>query len=162
MNKTSFSTEKNKLFVTRTFNAPLALVWRAWTEAELLDKWWAPRPWQSVTTEMDFKENGLRVYYMAGPEGEKHWCRTNYKTVDMHRHFTGADAFADESGNINEAMPVGLFSVQFNADSNQTEVTNITEYPSEADLQKVIEMGMKEGLSMAFQNLDEVLAGISA
>ncbi|MEX0723827.1 MAG: hypothetical protein WD357_10300 [Gracilimonas sp.] len=47
MNKTTFSSDKNMLTVTRAFDAPLSLVWRTWTEPELLDRWWAPKPWKS-------------------------------------------------------------------------------------------------------------------
>ena len=67
MNKTQFSAKGSQLTVTRTFDAPIDLVWRAWTEAELLDQWWAPSPWKSKTKTMDFSENGKRLYAMCGP-----------------------------------------------------------------------------------------------
>ena len=39
----------NRLIVVRDFDAPVDLVWRAWTESELLDLWWAPKPWRAQT-----------------------------------------------------------------------------------------------------------------
>jgi len=48
-----------KLNVTRAFSAPVEKVWRAWTEAEQLDKWWAPRPWKAITKTMDFTPGGF-------------------------------------------------------------------------------------------------------
>ncbi|MEO0332045.1 MAG: SRPBCC domain-containing protein, partial [Bacteroidota bacterium] len=82
MSDTKFETHGNQLTVTRTFKAQIGLVWRAWTEAELLDQWWAPSPWEAKTKRMDFKEGGNRLYAMCGPEGEEHWGLTTYKTIN--------------------------------------------------------------------------------
>lgn len=106
---------------------------------------------------MDFKEGGYRLYAMVGPEGEKHWGRTDYKSIVQRKSFSGEDAFCDEEGKTNPAAPVAQFLNDFTERSEQTEVTITTEYASEEDLKTVIEMGMKKGLSMAFENLDEVL-----
>ncbi|MFD2144274.1 SRPBCC domain-containing protein [Mucilaginibacter antarcticus] len=57
-----------KLNVTRTFNAPIDQVWKAWTDDTLLDKWWAPRPWKAETKSMNFTEGGTWLYSMVGPE----------------------------------------------------------------------------------------------
>lgn len=157
MNKTNFTAEQNKLRVTRTFDAPLELVWRAWTEAELLDQWWAPKPWQSKTKSMAFKEGGTRLYAMIGPEGEEHWGITTYTSIAPTTSFSGEDAFCDSDGLINEEFPVATFVNQFVANENQTTVKIETAYASEEQLKQVIAMGMKEGLSLAFEHLDEFI-----
>ncbi|GAB5525412.1 MAG: SRPBCC domain-containing protein [Roseivirga sp.] len=156
MNKTNFETKDNVLTVTRTFSADLNLVWRAWTEADLLDQWWAPSPWKSETSHMDFTEGGYRLYAMVGPEGERHLGRTNYLTISIHDHFSGEDVFCDEDGNVNPELPVATFKNEFEAGSNKTQVTIVTEYASAEHLEQVIQMGMKEGLSAAFESLDAV------
>ncbi|MGQ8338889.1 SRPBCC family protein [Sunxiuqinia sp. A32] len=158
MNKTTFETNGSELTVIRTFNAPLSLVWRAWTEAELLDKWWAPKPWKSETSYMDFKEGGHRIYDMIGPEGERHGGRTDYLHIQEHKNFSGKDFFLNDEININPNMPIAQFQNQFEPKVNETVVTIKTQYTSEEQLKQVLEMGMKEGLSMAFENLDQVLA----
>ena len=157
-NETNFAANNNLLTVTRTFDAPAQLVWRAWTEADLLDQWWAPRPWKSETSHMDFSEGGYRLYTMVGPKGERHPGRTDYRQINPHTSFTGEDSFCDEAGTINYEMPVAKFKCLFEVKSGKTLVTMATEYASEEHLQQVIQMGMKEGLSMAFDNLDEVLS----
>ena len=63
--------ENKTVNVKREFNASLANVWSAWTEAEILDQWWAPSPWKSKTKSMEFKEGGQRLYAMVGPQGGK-------------------------------------------------------------------------------------------
>ena len=157
MNNTNFTANGNTLTVERSFNAPLELVWRAWTEADLLDQWWAPKPWKSETSHMDFKEGGYRLYAMVGPEEERHLGRTDYLSIHVHQQFSGDDSFCDAEGNINPEFPVAKFKNQFEAVSGKTSVIVTTQYASEEHLQQVIQMGMKEGLTMAFDSLDHVL-----
>lgn len=162
MKETKFTADQNILTVTRAFDAPLALVWRTWTEADLLDQWWAPKPWKSETSHMDFKVGGYRAYAMVGPEGEKHFARTGYLGIRTHEGFSGEDAFCDDGGQVNPEFPIAKFENQFEADSQATVVTVVTEYASEEHLQQVIQMGMKEGLTMAFENLDHLLTGLNS
>src|SRR5687767_16002716 len=110
MNKTilmDFQVDKEakQIKVTREFDAPLDLVWQAWTNSEILDQWWAPKPWKAVTKSMDFREGGTWLYYMQGPEGEKHWCKAEYKSIKPQKFFSWLDAFCDEKGVINKDMP---------------------------------------------------------
>ncbi len=51
-----------KLIVVREFDAPLEQVWKAWTDSNILDKWWAPKPWKAKTKSMDFREGGTWLY----------------------------------------------------------------------------------------------------
>jgi uncharacterized protein YndB with AHSA1/START domain len=146
-----------KLKVVREFDAPLQKVWNAWTKSELLDQWWAPRPWKAVTQSQDFKEGGTWYYYMQGPESECHYCRVDYKKIVPNKSFSGYDAFCDDKGNINKEFPQMLWECQFTSTSSGTKVEVEIIFDSEADLQKIVEMGFKEGFAMAHNNLDELL-----
>jgi uncharacterized protein YndB with AHSA1/START domain len=160
MNKTNFETNGNILTMTRIFDAQVVLVWRAWTEAEMLDQWWAPKPWRSETSHRDFKEGGHRIYAMIGPNGEKHIGRTDYHSIKLHHSVSGEDSFCDDQGNINPDLPVAQFNNQFEPKSNSTLVTLVSEYTSEEHLRQVVEMGMQEGFNMAFNNLDDLLRNL--
>ena len=149
-----------KLNVVREFDAPVELVWKAWTEQELLDKWWAPKPWKAVTTSMNFREGGTWFYYMQGPDDARHYCRVDYKSITPNKVFTGDDAFCDEKGNINKEFPIMQWECKFNSTSNGTKVSVDVTFDSEADLEKIVEMGFKEGFAAAHNNLDEVLASL--
>ncbi len=162
MRETKFTAKKNVLTITRTFDAPVNLVWKTWTEAELLDQWWAPKPWSSQTTSMEFKEGGHRIYAMVSPEGEKHWSKTSYLRIVSQIFFSGEDAFCDHEGIINDSLPVGKFENQFNDEKDTTTVIITTKYASEEHLQQVINMGMKEGFSMICNNLDELLVKLKS
>jgi len=160
MNKTTFKADKNTLTITRIFNASVDLVWKAWTQPDLLDQWWAPKPWRSETKHMEFREGGYRLYAMLGPEGEEHWGRTDYESIKELSNFSGQDSFCDNDGIVQPDFPVARFQNHFVEEGSSTAVTIITQYESEAHLNQVLQMGMKEGLGMAFQSLDELLTAL--
>lgn len=149
--------ENNAILVKREFAANLTLVWDAWTKAELLDQWWAPKPYQTQTKSLDFKEGGIWLYAMAGPEGDKHWCRFDYEKIQPGQSYSGFDAFCDENGTPGHEIASTRWNNVFTAMGEHTLVSITTSYDSLADLEKIIELGFKEGFTMALGNLDEVL-----
>lgn len=149
--------ENKQVKVEREFDAPLNLVWAAWTQSEILDQWWAPKPWKTETKEMNFAEGGYWLYAMKGPEGEVHWCRNDYETINPLKSFSGFDAFCDEEGNINPDFPRSKWTNAFAENNGSTTVTVLVSYDQLSDLEKIIEMGFKEGFTAALENLDEWL-----
>ena len=148
--------EKKSILVSREFNAPLATVWRAYTESELLGQWWAPAPWKAETKFMDFTAGGYWLYAMVSPEGEKHWARMNYMAINHHKSFNIEDAFCDENGNFNKELPISKGQVSFSPTANGTLVEFLMIYPTESDIQKIVEMGFEQGISMTFDALDNL------
>jgi uncharacterized protein YndB with AHSA1/START domain len=146
-----------KLVVTREFDAPLEQVWKAWTESEILDQWWAPKPWKARTKKMDFREGGTWLYCMEGPNGEKMWSRADFTTIVPQKLYEGDDAFCDENGTINNDIPGMHWHAEFSSTSSGTKVKVEITFKSEADMEKIIEMGFKEGFTAAHENLDELL-----
>lgn len=157
---TNFSIDKqnNIIKVKREFLAPKKHVWAAWTEPELLDQWWAPKPYRSETKSMDFSEGGMWLYAMISPENEKLWCKATYKTIDPQQSFSYSDAFCDENGKENTEKPSSFWTNIF-AENNGITTVNITlKQDSLADVEKIIEMGFREGFTMALENLDKLLS----
>ncbi|MEQ9167995.1 MAG: SRPBCC domain-containing protein [Fulvivirga sp.] len=150
--------ENATVHVKREFAAPKKIVWDAWTKPEILDIWWAPKPYRTETKSMDFREGGMWLYAMVSPENVKHWCKNDYQKIKPLTMFSGLDAFCDENGIINKQMPRTLWKNEF-SENGDTTIVNITaKYDSLSDLEKVIAMGFKEGLSMALENLDQYIA----
>lgn len=152
--------ENNTVNVKREFAANLDLVWDAWTKPEILDQWWAPKPYKTVTKSMDFKEGGTWLYYMLSPENDKHWCKNDYLKIDIKKSYSGLDAFCDENGVTNTEFPRTTWTNTFSESNNKTLVTISATYHSLSDLEKVIEMGFKEGFTMALGNLDDYLKNL--
>jgi uncharacterized protein YndB with AHSA1/START domain len=149
--------ENNTITVKREFAAERSLVWDAYTKSEILDQWWAPKPWKARTKTMDFREGGYWHYAMIGPEGEEHWALANYKTIQIPKKFTGLDAFADAAGNINKDLPQSAWEVTFTDKGQVTLVEFHISYADLAQLEATIQMGFKEGLTTAMEGLDEIL-----
>ncbi|HEX6983028.1 MAG TPA: SRPBCC domain-containing protein [Balneolaceae bacterium] len=164
MNETIFTKQsgQKQLNVTREFNGPLELVWKTWTDSDLLDKWWAPKPWKTETKFIDFSEGGYWLYSMNGPEGEQHWARADYKEIAIKEFFKAQDSFCDEEGNKNSEMPEMFWHVNFSKTESGTKVEVDISFSSEADMERIIETGFKEGFTAAHENLDELLKELSS
>jgi uncharacterized protein YndB with AHSA1/START domain len=149
--------ETKSILVTRTFQAPLASVWRAYTEKELLDQWWGPEPWHTETKYMNFNEGGYWLYAMVGPSGERHWARMNYKKIVFQKSIEGEDAFCDEQGNMNTDFPVNQWTNTFSETPSGIRVDHVLKFNSAEDLQKIVDMGFEEGISIGLDQLDALL-----
>ncbi|RYY85574.1 MAG: SRPBCC domain-containing protein [Chitinophagaceae bacterium] len=147
----------DRLQVIRHFDAAPAQVWKAWTEPAWLDQWWAPRPWKAVTSSLDLREGGAWLYHMEGPGGERQYCRFDYETIDAGKSYSGRDAFTDEQGTPTEAFPNMHWQNRFSSNGEGTLVEVDITFASTEDLKKIVEMGFKEGFTMAHGNLDELL-----
>ncbi len=154
----SVDMENSKVNVRREFAAPLQNVWDAWTKSELLDQWWAPKPYVAKTKSMDFREGGTWFYAMIGPEGDEHRCRADFKTIRPHESITWADAFCDENWNTNTEFPSTSWNITFSESDGSTFVNVNLVYAKRSDLEMILQMGMKEGFTAALGNLDELLA----
>ena len=154
----SIDRENKKIKVVREFDAPVEKVWRAWTESDLLDQWWAPRPWKANTVSIDFRPGGRWLYYMEGPDGTRHYCKVDYKTIIPNKSFTGLDAFTDEKGNLSHEFPSMDWIVVFSKANAGTKVEVEVSFASVEDMEKIIETGFQEGFAAAHNNLDELLA----
>jgi len=149
--------EEKTIHIDREFNAQKDLVWSAWTTAEILDQWWAPKPYQNKTKFLDLRAGGQWLYCMVSPTNEVHWCLADYIEVNPTDAYSGYDAFCDESGTINTAMPRTLWNVNFEAKGETTVVHITLKYETLEALEMIISMGFKEGLSMGFGNLDNYI-----
>ncbi|RED26173.1 uncharacterized protein YndB with AHSA1/START domain [Flavobacterium cutihirudinis] len=150
--------ETSTVHVKREFAASLANVWSAWTEAEILDQWWAPAPWKARTKSMEFKEGGRRLYAMVGPQGEEHWAIADFTSITPKTNFKYLDAFSDSDGNLNKDFPRSDWDVNFSEQGATTFVDIVIKHDKLSDLEMIIEMGFKEGFTIAMEGLDKIFA----
>jgi len=147
--------ENKTVHVVREFNAGLDLVWDAWTKAELLDQWWAPKPYASRTKVMDFKVGGRRVYAMVSPEGQERWVVQQFTAIDPKNSFSMSSNFADEDENLDQ--PGSDWHLNFSEQNGTTKVSIAIKNESRERMEQMIEMGFKEGFTMGLQQLDELV-----
>lgn len=150
--------EKNTMTIRREYDAKRQLVWDCHTKSELLDQWFAPKPLTTKTKFMDFRAGGHWHYAMISPEGQEYWGRLDYQTIRPIDNYTALDAFSDASGAVNPDLPRSEWNVTFSDRGTRTLVENVVSYQSAEALQKVIDMGMKEGMTSTLERLDELLS----
>lgn len=146
-----------QLHVVREFNAPIEKVWRAWTEAEILDKWWGPRPWNAVTKIMDFKAGGQWLYAMVGPAGEKHWSHISFINIGDYT-FDAKSTFSDENGTPSPDFNASNWHVTMKQDGDKTIVNITLTFAEVTDLETLVAMGFQGGFTIGLNQLDELLA----
>ena len=145
------------VYVTKEFDAEISLVWDAFTKQELLDQWWAPKPWASKTKSMNFKEGGRRFYAMVSPEGQEHWSIQDFTSINPTTNFKFIDAFTDENEVINTAFPSSEWNLNFTEENNTTTVKITIKHKTPEALEQIIQMGFKGGFTMTLNELETLL-----
>ena len=100
--------DKQKLIITREFDAAQELVWKAWTDPEKFMKWWGPKNFSSPSYKADFKVGGKYLYCMRSPEGQDFWSTGTYKEIVPMERIVFTDSFADEKGNVVPSTHYGM------------------------------------------------------
>lgn len=155
-----FTVDKStkSVFINREFDAGLSLVWDAFTKQEILDQWWAPKPFASRTKVMDFKVGGRRFYAMVSPEGNERWQVQKYTSISPKTNFKFFSAFADQ--NENPELPGSDWDLSFSEQNGTTRVSIVIKNESLERMERMIEMGFKEGITAMLNGLDELLAHV--
>lgn len=106
--KSTAKEKGNELIITRVFDAPRELVWRSWTEPELLKKWWGPKDYTAPTVKIDLRVGGKNLLCMRSPEGKDYWSTGVYREIVPHERLVTTDSFADADGNVVAASEYGM------------------------------------------------------
>lgn len=148
--------EAKTISINKEFAAALSLVWDAYTKPELLDLWWAPKPFMSRTKYMDFKVGGRRFYAMVSPEGGERWAVQKYTSITPKTNFKFFNAFADADENLE--LPGSDWDLSFSEHDEKTKVSISIYNESLERLERMIEFGFREGTMAQLNALEELLA----
>ena len=144
--------------VIAEFAAPVERVWAAWADPRQLERFWGPPTWPATFTKHDFVPGGTAAYYMTGPNGSKSHGWWRFVRVEAPRSFEIEDGFADESGKPKAEMPTTRMRIAFEPMTGGTRMTSVSTFASLADLERLVAMGVEEGLTQALNQLDGLLA----
>jgi uncharacterized protein YndB with AHSA1/START domain len=100
--------EKERMVVTRVFDAPRALVWRAWTDPQYVMQWWGPKGFTAPVCKIDFRVGGKFLCCMKSPDGQEFWNGGEYHEIVPHEKIVFSMYFADAKGNKVEASHYGI------------------------------------------------------
>ncbi|QDT38453.1 SRPBCC domain-containing protein [Stratiformator vulcanicus] len=148
------------LVLTRVFKAPRELVWKAFTEAEHLEKWWGPRGFTTRVEELDFRVGGKTRYVMTGPDGAEYPVEGVFQEIVPNERIVSTDEFAEdfhhpELGELPEGMVVTFL---FDELDEKTRLTLRIDHPSVESRKQHEDMGVVAGWHSSFDGLDEYLA----
>jgi uncharacterized protein YndB with AHSA1/START domain len=159
----NFKVDKSSstVLVDKEFDAERSLVWDAFTNPEILDQWWAPKPLISKTKHMDFRVGGQRFYAMVNPDGtEIGWQLFNYTSITPKSNFKCLSVFTDKEETPNS--PGANWDLTFNEhpDTHRDVITKLSisiHFESLEELEKMISMGFKEGFTVTLNELTSLL-----
>jgi len=145
--------------ITKEFAFEISLVWDAYTQAELLDQWWAPKPMTSRTKAMDFEVGGRRFYAMVSPDGDERWAVQKYTSITPKTNFKFFNAFADKDENLE--LPGSDWDLNFSEQDGTTKVSISIYNESLERMERIIAMGFQQGIEALLQNLEDLLGKLT-
>ncbi len=156
--------ETERMVITRVFDAPRELVWKAWTDPKYMMQWWGPKGFTSPHCEIDFRVGGKYLCCMRSPDGWEGWNAGEYHEIVPYEKIVSTMYFADAKGNrinpadletahaaIDDSPDVILFE---DIGNGRTKLTFIGNEP----MQNAIESGQYEGWK---ETLDKVAAVVA-
>jgi len=162
----------SEIVITREFDAPRERVWKAWTDPEMVKRWWGPEQFTAPSIKIDLRVGGKYIFAMRGPAGTE-WDKDMYsagvyKEIVPNEKLVVTDYFSDENGN---KLPPAQYG-QDAAFPSEMKVTVLFEeiekgktrlsivYPkpeTEAQFQALLKSGMQEGWNSSLNKLAEAL-----
>jgi len=109
-----------ELVITRVFDAPRSLVFKAWSEPERLAQWWGPRGFSLPSCKLDFRTGGIYRFQMRGPDGD-HWSQGVFREVVEPERIVMDGSWADANGN--PTRPSTVVTVTFEDLGGKTKLT---------------------------------------
>ncbi|QFP77090.1 SRPBCC domain-containing protein [Deinococcus sp. AJ005] len=166
---TSRVENEKELILERTFKAPRALVFEAFTAADHLRHWWGPRGWELTHCTVDLRPGGKWHYCMKCMDraqgdfyGMESWGLGVYDEIVAPERLVYTDYFSDAAGEINADLPTTQATLIFEEVAGGTCVVSRSVYGSEGALKTVMDMGMLQGIGETWDRLAEHLAGPQA
>lgn len=148
------------LVVVADFPVPLRRLWDAYADPRQIEKFWGPPQWPATFDRHDLTPGGLSTYYMTGPDGERSGGYWEFLAVEEGRSFEVIDGFTGPDGQPNRDLPTMRMVLEFVETDAGSRLTTTTHFPSLAELEQLVEMGMEEGMTAAMGQIDDVLADL--
>ncbi len=142
-----------ELLITRVLNAPIDLVWEAWTKPEHIAKWWGPNGFTNTITTMDMKPGGEWNLVMHGPDGTDYDNQSIFKEIVLHKKIVYQHVSA----------PYFTSTIEFDAQGEQTHLKWYMVFESKEEFIQVVKtFKADEGLKQNIEKLNQFLAEMIA
>jgi len=145
--------------ITATFDAPVEQVWRVWADPRKLERWWGPPTYPATVLDHELTPGGRVTYFMTGSEGDqpRGWWRV--LAVESPHRLEFEDGFADGAGEPDPNMPTTTTRVSLTElEDGGTIMAIETTFPTLEAMEKMVAMGMEEGMTLAIGQIDGLLS----
>ena len=149
-----------EVLVTRSFDAPAALVWRAYVEPDLMRRWCGAHPgWSMPVCEMDMRVRGLyRWRWRSDENGQEFGFTGEVLEVVPHARLVHTQIFDPGGLGVSMGGEPSIITVTFQEADRMTNVATLIKYASKTDRDEAFATGMTDGMEMNYKRLDGVLA----
>jgi uncharacterized protein YndB with AHSA1/START domain len=147
-----------KFTLVAEFDAPVERVWQIWEDPRQLERWWGPPEWPATFSKHEFTPGGKASYYMTGPDGETAGGWWKFTSIEAPHKLVFEDGFADDDGEPVPDMGTTYATVTLESIGGRTRMTTESRFESSEQLEKMLEMGMVEGMESAMGQIDAILA----
>lgn len=155
-------TQALTLTVVGDFAVSKERLWQAWADPRQLERFWGPPTWPATFTQHDMFAGGRSNYVMTGPDGSRSAGYWIFLDVEDGESFSVRDGFANDDGTPNDDLPACQMSFTFHATEGGSQFRCVTTFPSLEALEKLIGMGMMEGMTAALGQIETVLADLAS
>lgn len=145
------------LTMTAQFDAPVERVWQVWADPRLLERWWGPPTHPATFVEHELSPGSRVTYFMTGPDGTTYHGWWDVEEVVENTRITFRDGFADASGSPDPSLPVSTSEITFERRDGGTRMVLVGRYTERVAFDRVLEMGMQEGITQAVSQIDALL-----
>lgn len=160
----SVSSDPAALTLTVVGEYPVLLerLWGAWSDPRQLERFWGPPTWPATFTRHDMAVGGESQYRMTGPNGESSSGYWRFLSVEPGRGFEVEDGFCNPDGTPNHDLPGCRMHARFEAIPSGSRFVLLTRFPSVEAMERLVAMGMMEGMRAALAQMDDVVADLRA
>ncbi|GIF24508.1 uncharacterized protein YndB with AHSA1/START domain [Actinoplanes tereljensis] len=149
----------NQILITREFDAPRHLVWRTYTEPELIKRWWAGQRGTVTSVEVDLRVGGGWRYVMTANGGFEVGFHGEFREIDAPDRLVNTEAFEgipDPDGNA------ALVTVTLTEKDGRTYLESLTEMRDKAGRDAIIDSGMEGGMQESYDALERVAISLTS
>jgi uncharacterized protein YndB with AHSA1/START domain len=150
------------LTLVAEFDAEPERVWGVWEDARKLERWWGPPGYPATFARYEFEPGGQCRYHMTGPDGGKHYGWWRIETIDAPRRIEFANGLAGDDGEPVPGLEPIDGVVTFESIPSGTRMTALNRFLDVEQMDKMLGMGMQEGMGMAIGQIDRLLEAVPA
>jgi uncharacterized protein YndB with AHSA1/START domain len=149
-----------QILITREFDAPRHLVYKAWTTPELVERWWHANRGEVKLIEIDLRVGGKWRYVMLTPDGFEVGFHGEYREIVPNERIVSTEVYEGMPEGVDAEKEAALNTLTFEEVDGRTTVTVLVQHRNQEGRDAHVNSGMEDGLQDALDLLEEVAVSL--